>query len=86
MLYMVDFVPVRPEPWADGDWAGYQLSSLTGDDIVAAEVYRSVLEVPPELRQYTDQSLTVWSLQSYRPLQQDKIHCGLTVFWTRAGW
>ena len=86
MLYMVDFVPVRPEPWARGDWAGYQLSSLAGDDIVAVEVYRSVLEVPPELRQYTNQSSTTWSLQSYRPLQQDKIHCGLTVFWTRAGW
>jgi len=86
MLYMVDFVPVNAEPWAEGDWSGYQLSSLTGEDIVAAEVYRSVLEVPPELRRYTDRMRAVWSPQSDRVGFQEDIHCGLTVFWTRVGW
>lgn len=37
LLYMVDFVPVRPEPFAPGIWSGYQLGSLLGKDIVAVE-------------------------------------------------
>lgn len=86
LLYMVDFVPVQAEPWAEGDWAGYQLSSLEGRDIVAVEVYRSVLEVPPELRRYTDQLRPTWGSGSRGIRYEEKIHCGLVVFWTRAGW
>ena len=86
VLYMVDFVPVQAEPWATSDWAGSQLSSLAGKDIVAVEVYRSVLEVPPELRRYTDQFRPVWNSGSMGVRYQESIHCGLTVFWTRAGW
>jgi len=86
VLYMVDFVPVQPEPWVSGAWAGSQLSSLEGGDIVAVEVYRSALEVPPELRQYTNQFRPVWNAGSSGVSYQESIHCGLTVFWTRAGW
>jgi hypothetical protein len=86
LLYMVDFVPVRPAPWESGPWAGYQLSSLTGKDIVAVEVYRSVLEVPPELRLHTDEFRPVWNPRTIGVTYQEKIHCGLVVFWTRAGW
>jgi len=86
ILYMVDFVPVQAEPWAAGDWAGYQLSSLMGEDIVAVEVYRSVLETPPELRRYTDQFRPIWNERSMGVSYQESIHCGLVVFWTRAGW
>ena len=86
ILYMVDFVPVHAEPWADGDWSGYQLSSLMGKDLVAVEVYRSVLETPPELRKHTDQFRPVWNERSMGVGYQESIHCGLVVFWTRAGW
>lgn len=86
LLYMVDFVPVMAEPWAPNDWSGSQLSSLEGRDIVAAEVYRSVLDVPPELRVHTDQFRPVWSPRSTGVRYQESIHCGLVVFWTRAGW
>jgi hypothetical protein len=86
MLYMVDFVPVQPPPWVHGDWSGSQLSSLEGKDLVAVEVYRSVLEVPPELRQYTDRFRPIWSERSMGVRYQEDIHCGLTVFWTRSGW
>ena len=86
ILYMVDFVPVQAEPWAANDWSGYQLSSLLGEDLVAVEVYRSVLETPPELRRYTDQFRPVWNERSMGVSFQESIHCGLVVFWTRAGW
>jgi len=86
LLYMVDFVPVQAEPWAEGDWAGSQLSSLEGQDIVAVEVYRSALEAPPELRKYTNQLRPVWNMRSAGVRYQESIHCGLVVFWTRAGW
>jgi hypothetical protein len=86
MLYMVDFVPVQPPPWEAGDWSGSQLSTLEAEDIVAVEVYRSVLEVPPELRQFTDRFRAVWSEGSMGVGYQEQIHCGLTVFWTRWGW
>lgn len=86
ILYMVDFVPVQAEPWAAGDWSGYQLSSLMGKDLVAVEVYRSVLETPPELRQYTDQYRPVWREYAMGVAYEEHIHCGLVVFWTRAGW
>jgi hypothetical protein len=86
MLYMVDFVPVQPPPWVHGDWSGSQLSSLEGKDLVAVEVYRSVLEVPPELRRYTDRFRPIWSERSMGVRYQEDIHCGLTVFWTRSGW
>lgn len=79
VLYMVDFVPVRSLT-EDGtsDWSGYQLGMLDPDDIEAVEVYRSVLEVPPELRRYT-----------YVPSRKGGMglaNCGLVVFWTRQGW
>ena len=86
VLYMVDFVPVHPAPWEAGPWSGNQLSSLTGKDIVAVEVYRSVLEVPPELRQHTDEFRAVWNPRSMGVSYKESIHCGLVVFWTRAGW
>jgi hypothetical protein len=86
VLYMVDFVPVLPEPWAPGDWSGSQLSNLAGRDVVAVEVYRSVLEVPPELRQHTNRFRPIWSERAMGVRYEESIHCGLVVFWTRSGW
>ncbi len=86
LMYMVDFVPVRPAPWEASPWEGYQLGSLAGDDIVAVEVYRSVLEVPPELRQHTDEFRQVWNPRTIGVTYKEQIHCGLVVFWTAAGW
>lgn len=84
MLYMVDHVPVRPEPWIREDWAGYQLSGLRPDDLVAVEVYRYVGEAPPELRRYASQTRTIFTDTSIETVDIDL--CGLTVIWTRAGW
>jgi hypothetical protein len=80
MLYMVDWVPVRPaDPSAPGgDWGGYQLGLLDEQDLVAVEVYRSVLEVPRELQRYT------YSLSPTGG--PGLVHCGLVLFWTRQGW
>lgn len=86
MLYVVDWVPVTPEPWAAQDWNGYQLSSLAAEDIVAVEVYRSVLDVPPELQRYTNRMRARWSQGQVGVQWDEKTHCGLTVFWTRTGW
>lgn len=81
MLYMVDWVPVIPDPLVRQDWASDQLGNLQQEDVVAVEVYRSVTEVPPELQRYTHR---------FRFLaggaREDMVHCGLTVFWTRQGW
>lgn len=86
LLYMVDFVPVRPEPFAPGTWSGYQLGSLLGKDIVAVEVYRSVSEVPPDLYRFSNQVRTIFSEGGGGVQYQYLINCGLVVFWTRAGW
>ncbi len=86
MLYMVDWVPVTPEPWAAQDWNGYQLSSLAAEDIVAVEVYRSVLDVPRELQRYTNRMRARWSEDRVGIQWDEQTHCGLTVFWTRVGW
>jgi hypothetical protein len=86
LLYMVDFVPVRPEPFAPGIWSGYQLGSLLGKDIVAVEVYRSVSEVPPELYRFSNQVRTIFSEGGPGVRYQYFFNCGLVVFWTRAGW
>lgn len=79
MLYMVDFVPVQADllNGASG-WSSYILDNLQGRDVVAVEVYRSVLEVPQELQRYT------YTLNPTGGAGQ--VHCGLVVFWTRAGW
>lgn len=84
MLYVIDGVQVVPAPWEDTDWTGSQLATLDGKDIVAVEVYRSVLEVPPELGRFSHRWRVVWSRgkQAY----EDAYQCGVTVFWTRAGW
>lgn len=86
VLYMVDFMQVNPPPWANGDWSSFLLGGLRGEDIVAVEVYRSVLEVPKDLRRYTDRTRTVWNLGSGQARFQEDIHCGLVVYWTKQGW
>jgi hypothetical protein len=79
MLYMVDWVPVRAErEMVPNDWAGYQLGMLEERDLVAVEVYRSVLEVPAELQRYT------YTLSPTGG--PGLVHCGLVLFWTRQGW
>lgn len=54
------------------EWTNYQLENLLPQDIAAVEVYRSVDEVPPELRRFTNRF----------PLS----NCGLVVFWTKSAW
>jgi hypothetical protein len=78
VLYMVDYVPVRSGPFEGGPWANYQLGSLEGKDVVAVEVYRSILEVPRELQRNT------YELSPRGG--PGRVHCGLVVFWTGAGW
>lgn len=86
VLYMVDFMQVNPPPWASGDWSSYLLGGLTGEDIVAVEVYRSILEVPKELLRYTDRARTVMNMNSGGTSTKRDVNCGLVVFWTGQGW
>jgi hypothetical protein len=87
LLYMVDRVPVRPEPWVDffQPWAGSQLAAVLGEDVVAVEVYRSIAEVPPDLARHTHQ-MRMESMQGGRVAFRDQVNCGLVVIWTSAGW
>jgi hypothetical protein len=84
ILYMVDRVWVRPAPWEEGDWSGWELAALLPEDIVAVETYRSVFEVPDELRRYTHQRRVHAGPGGFTT--EDLIHCGLVVIWTQAGW
>lgn len=72
LLYMVNRVFVQPTPWDNGPWTNYQLGGMLPREVAAVEVYRSVSEVPKELRRYTHQGR--------------KVNCGLVIFWTRSAW
>ena len=98
LAYMIDFfpvlapridTPVRGEPGtrtADAGrtslWEDTVLEYLKGKDIVAVEFYRSIGEVPPELKDY---AYLDWDL-SGRGWVSPVSNCGLVIFWTRAGW
>jgi hypothetical protein len=88
MQFMVDYVLVTPEPWAATEWNGYILNTLLPEDIVAVEVYRSYNEVPPELQRYTHEFRQLWSGGAVGTTwdEDEKVNCGLTVYWTRTGW
>jgi hypothetical protein len=88
MIFMVNRVPVLPEPWVSihQPWAGYQLAALDGQDVVAVEVYRSFNEVPPEFLRHTHQMRSVANEGSFGPMTEDLVNCGMVVFWTREGW
>jgi hypothetical protein len=86
LLYLVDFMQVNPPPWVGGDWSSFLLGGLAGKEVVAVEVYRSVLEVPDELRRYTSRVRTVQNPRTGRFGIQDSSMCGLVVFWTKQGW
>ncbi|MFH1765322.1 MAG: hypothetical protein ABIF09_14125, partial [Gemmatimonadota bacterium] len=80
--------PVRGLPGsrtADVDrtslWEDTILEYLKGKDIVAVEFYRSIGEVPPELKDY---AYLDWDL-SGRGWVSPVSNCGLVIFWTRAG-
>jgi hypothetical protein len=84
VLYMVDRVPVRPEPWVRSDWAAYQLEGIRPEDVQAIEFYRTISEVPPELRQWASQTRLISTESGFRRVDRDL--CGLVVLWTKAGW
>ncbi|MGD2070913.1 MAG: carboxypeptidase-like regulatory domain-containing protein [Gemmatimonadota bacterium] len=77
VAFMVNGVQVRRWAGNGGRVAGAAafedsvLETLEGRDIVAVEYYRSIGEVPPELRRYAD---------------IDDVLCGLVVYWTAEGW
>jgi hypothetical protein len=78
LLYMVNRVFVRPTVWSANEWTSYQLANLPPRDIAAVEVYRSVSEVPPDLRRFT---------HMFRPeTGLDVSNCGLVVYWTKGAW
>ncbi len=41
---------------------------------------------PSELGKYTDQYRAVWNQNTIGVEYEEKIQCGLTILWTRAGW
>lgn len=58
-------------------WSSYQLGHLLPEEVAAVEAYRSVAEVPPELRRFTHIT---------RKRGLPLTNCGLVVFWTKAVW
>lgn len=65
----------RPFDSEGGPWTRYPLDGLRGEEVVAVEIYRSLHEAAPEVRKLV------------RPEHAlDPALCGLTIFWTRAGW
>lgn len=84
LVYMIDNVRVRPDPFASGFWAGYPLNQLRPGDIEAVEFYRGAWEIPEEYRHLGSLSYRKLTDGGFRTVDMDL--CGLVVFWTRAGW
>jgi hypothetical protein len=93
--YMIDGRPVRRPRFAQGPmWLDWPLSTLTGEEIVAVEVYRHIGEVPDEIRNAADEVFNgqtapdVPSITGGKRVQQDFLSetCGIINFWTRVGW
>ncbi|MGD2122927.1 MAG: carboxypeptidase-like regulatory domain-containing protein [Gemmatimonadota bacterium] len=96
ITYMIDGRPVRRTRFDEGPaWLDWPLVNLLPDEIVAVEVYRSLWEVPEELRNHTEEvfegqmpgnlpSLAAGGV----PVQGDIIPriCGVINFWTKVGW
>lgn len=80
MMYVIDGVPAWTPPARHPSagvpaWLRYPLAQLRPEDLVAVEIYRSLAEAPPGLRQHGT------------PSDPDRIDtCGVTLFWTRHGW
>jgi len=95
VTYMIDGRPVWRPRWATGPaWLDWPLNTLEGKEIVAVEVYRSLSEVPDELRNYTEEVYNghpLPDLPSINGGQRVEIQpfpeiCGIINFWTRVGW
>lgn len=84
LMYVLNGVRVRA---AANAWTGYQLRGLSSSDLVAVEVYRSIHEVPPELRRETQQT---WFEQNEdvpaSAVLESERNCGVVVIWTHHGW
>ena len=88
LTYMIDGVPLSR--LVGNYWV---LQGLRGKDIVAAEIYRYGGEVPPDLRNHSDEerpwtrsgaSITGGSGAVYKG--SDFFDCGLVAYWTSRGW
>lgn len=80
LTYMVDRTPIVPTN-------RYILEGLDPKDIVAVEIYRSPMEVPPDLRNFQDmevKSVRTSGLATYSSLLF--YECGVAVYWTVRGW
>jgi len=97
LAYMVDGRPILRPRWATGSvWLDYPLDLLSGDDLVAVEIYRHISEVPPDIRSAAEQLFNGESPPGVPRLngtmaqrvQQDFTagSCGIVNFWTRVGW
>jgi hypothetical protein len=93
--YMIDGHPVHRSRFEEGPaWLDWPLNTLEPDQIVAVEVYRTLSEVPEELRNHTEEVFEgqavpdVPSINFGKRVQQDIIPrtCGIINFWTRVGW
>jgi hypothetical protein len=95
VTYMIDGRPVRRPKFAPGPaWLDWPLNTLKGEEIVAVEVYRTLYEVPEELRNHTEELPNgqplpnLPSITGGQRVQRDPIPeiCGIINFWTRVGW
>lgn len=97
LSYMIDGRPVYRPRWATGPiWMDYPFDMLDGDDLVAVEIYRSIGEVPPDIRSAAEEIFNGQAAPGVPRLdgsmaarvQQDfaELPCGIVNFWTRVGW
>jgi hypothetical protein len=82
LTYMVNRTPIT-----QGN--RYILEAMAPERIVAVEIYRYPGEVPPDLRNFQDMTVSSsWSGPlggaSYSSLEF--MECGVAVYWTREGW
>lgn len=93
MAYSVDGRRATTAPWDPSNpWTLFPLDGVRADDVVAVEVYRSLYEAPPELRNAASRMVpdahpaTNPVSGTTRQWALDEYACGITVFWTRQGW
>jgi hypothetical protein len=82
MSYMVNGTPVGRRNW----WI---LQDLDPRRIVAVEIYRYPGETPPELRSFGDVDRSRTETRGTSGVTYSRVDiqsCGLTVYWTAAGW
>ncbi len=81
--YIVDRTVVPKSVFGSSPWGVAPLSSVTPENLMAVELYRTWSEVPEDFRS----ALRVHNPQEAAALMEiNRKRCGVAVIWTRSGW